>query len=61
MDDKMNLLNQEIQAIEYSIAYYKKKKQHFEELDDHDTVKYYEDKLGELEVELKKRLDKVLD
>ncbi len=57
----MNLLNQEIQAIEYSIAYYKKKKQHFEELDDHDTVKYYEDKLGELEVELKKRLDKVLD
>ncbi|WP_160162422.1 hypothetical protein [Methanobrevibacter boviskoreani] len=45
----MNLLNQEIQAIE------------FEELDDYDTVKYYEDKLGELEVELKKRLDKVLD
>lgn len=25
----MNLLNQEIQAIEYQIAYYKKKKQHF--------------------------------
>lgn len=57
----MNLLNQEIQAIGYSIAYYKKKKQHFEELGDHDTVMYYEGKLDELGVELKKRLDEILD
>ncbi|MDD6256508.1 hypothetical protein [Methanobrevibacter boviskoreani] len=57
----MNLLNQEIQAIEYQIAYYKKKKQHFEELRDHDAVRYYEVKLEKLEVELKKRLNEILD
>ena len=53
----MNLLNQEIQAIEYSIAYYKKKKQKYEKLGDHDTVRYYDGKIEELGVELKKRLD----
>ena len=52
----MNLLNQEIQAIEYSIAYYKKKKQKYENLGDHDTVRYYERKLEELEKELEIRL-----
>ncbi len=57
----MNLLNQEIQAIEYSIAYYKKKKQKYENLGDHDTVRYYERKIEKLGVELKKRLDEVLD
>lgn len=57
----MNLLNQEIQAIEYQITYYKKKKQHFEELRDHDAVRYYEVKLEKLEVELKKRLNEILD
>jgi hypothetical protein len=57
----MNLLNQEIQAIEYSIAYYKKKKEKYENLGDHDTVRYYERKIEELGVELKKRLDEVLD
>lgn len=57
----MNLLNQEIQAIEYSIAYYKKKKQKYEKLGDHDTVRYYDGKIKELGVELKKRLDEILD
>jgi predicted metal-dependent phosphoesterase TrpH len=57
----MNLLNQEIQAIEYQIAYYKKKKQHFEELCDHDTVRYYERKLEELEKELEIRLKESKD
>lgn len=57
----MNLLNQEIQAIEYSIAYYKKKKQKYENLGDHDTVGYYDGKIEELSVELKKRLDEILD
>ena len=57
----MNLLNQEIQAIEYSIAYYKKKKQHFEEFGDHDTVRYYERKLEELEKELEIRLKESKD
>lgn len=53
----MNVLNQEIQAIEYQIAYYKKKKEKYEKLGNEFTVSYYEEKLKELEKELWIRLE----
>lgn len=59
----MNLLNQEIQRIQYTIAYYQKKMKKLDKTSiNYDTAhKYYENRIRQLNNELKERLDESLE
>lgn len=59
----MNLLNQEIQRIQYTIAYYQKKMEKLDKTSvNYDTAhEYYENRIRQLNNELKERLNESLE
>lgn len=59
----MNILNQEIQALQYTIEYYKKKMKKLDKTSiNYDTAhEYYENRIRQLNRELEERLNESLE